>query len=802
MKFTLGWLKEHLDTAATIDEITLKLTALGLEVEGVDDRARTFAPFKAARVLEAKKHPDADRLKVLIVDTGIEKLQVVCGAPNARAGMMGIFAPDGSTIPGTGAILKKGIIRGQESNGMMVSEREMGLSDDHEGIIDLPPDTPIGKSFSDLYGLDDPVIDISITPNRADCAGVRGIARDLAAAGLGTLKPLPAPPIKGEFDSPIKVTLSFDTGAKDACPLFIGRYIRGVKNGPSPEWLQQRLKAVGLRPISALVDITNYFSIGLCRPLHVFDAKKLKGDICVRLAKRGETLAALNDKTYTLGDFMTAVCDNSGVVGIGGIMGGMATGCDQDTVDVYLECAYFDPLRTAKTGRALDILSDARYRFERGVDPAFLQDAAELATRMILDLCGGQASHPVIAGAPIAWQRNIAFHPSQTKKLAGVDLTADDQQKILKDLGFGLKETKDGFDVSIPSWRGDVQGWQDLVEEVVRVHGFDNLPALSVRSDRAVSEPAETENAARSRKARGALAALRGLNECVTWSFMAKDVARLFGSNDQAGLALTNPISADLTQMRPSILPNLIMAAQRNSDRGYGLSALFEVGPVFEGVSPEQQKTMAGGIRFGALGLRHWDGAQHSRMADALDAKGDALAALNAIGAPIGNLQVTRDAPSHYHPGRSGALKLGNVVLGYFGEIHPGVLEQMDIKTPIAAFEIFVNAHAAQKKKTTAKPLLTLNPYQPVSRDFAFIVPKDVMVDTLLKAARAADKKISSLYVFDVYQGKGIEEGYKSVGITLTMQPEDHTLLEAEIDAISKKVIDGVMAKCGARLRG
>lgn len=801
MKFTLGWLQDHLDTSASLADITTRLTSLGLELEGVEDRAAAFSAFKVAHVLEAKKHPDADRLKVLMVDTGSQKIQVVCGAPNARAGMKGIFAPDGSFIPGTGVTLKKGVIRGQESNGMMVSEREMGLSDDHEGIIDLPADTPIGTPFADIYGLNDPVIDVAVTPNRADCAGVRGIARDLAAAGLGTLKPLNETPIKGAFESPIKVILSFDSHTQSACPLFIGRYIRGVKNGPSPEWLQNRLKAVGLRPISALVDITNYFSIGLCRPLHVFDADKMKGNITVRLAKKGETLDALNDKTYTLDDFMTAVCDDSGVVGIGGIMGGLSTGCSDQTTNVYLECAYFDPARTAKTGRALDIISDARYRFERGVDPAFLDHATDLATRMILELCGGEPSHIVRAGETPNWKRTIPFDPAFTRKIGGVDVPDDQQITILKSLGFDVDGKNAPYTVTPPSWRGDILGKQDLVEEITRVYGFDHIPAVSVRSERAISTGAETDNAARSRKARSALC-VRGLSECVTWSFMPQDTARLFGSNDNPALTLTNPISSELTQMRPSIIPNLMAAAQRNADRGYPHAALFEIGPVFEGVSIDQQKTVATGVRFGAVGARHWDGAAQHRVVDALDAKADAIAALAGAGAPVGNLQITRDAPSYYHPGRSGALKLGTVTLAYFGEVHPGVLEQLDIKGPVAAFEAFLNAQNPPKKKSSAKPLLTLSPFQPVTRDFAFIVEQTIEGEMIMKAARSADKKIDRVEIFDIYQGKGVADGCKSVAINVTIHPDDHTLSDAEIEAICKKIIESVAVKCRATLRG
>ncbi len=795
MKFTLGWLKEHLDTTASLEEITTRLTALGLELEGVEDRAKTYAAFKVAYVEKAEKHPDADRLKVCIVDTGKEKLQVVCGAPNARTGMKGVFAPDGSFIPGTGAVLKKGVIRGQESNGMLVSEREMGLSDEHDGIIEVPEAVPVGTPFAELYGFNDPVIDIAITPDRADCTGVRGVARDLAAAGMGGLKPLNESAHKGSFKSPVNVHLKLDGEAKNACPHFVGRYIKGVKNGPSPEWLQTRLKAVGLRPISVLVDITNLLTHDLCRPLHVFDAGKLKGDIHVRLAKKGETLKALNDKDYTLEDGMTVVCDDSGVLGLGGIIGGESTGCGDDTVNVFVEAAYFDPYRTAKTGRALDIISDARYRFERGIDPAFTAPGMEIATRLILDLCGGEASDVVMAGGPVDITKTIDFDPAYTTKLGGIELPEARQVEILKSLGFKV----DGRKVTSPSWRGDIDGRADLVEEVIRVNGYDNIEAVSVRPN-GVPTAAETVSTTRARMARTALAS-RGLFESVTWSFMPKALAGQFGTNDNS-MTLTNPISSDLDQMRPSILPNLISAAGRNADRGYGDTALFEVGPVFESVKVNGQKLCAAGIRHGNTAPRHWTGAATSRAVDAFDAKADALAALEAAGAPVGNLQVSRDAPGHYHPGRSGSLRLGANVLGYFGDIHPAILDDMGIHAPTCGFELFLDAIPDQKKKGTGKPLLVLAALQPVERDFAFIVDEQVEGDALLRAARSAEKNlIASASIFDVYQGKGVEPGKKSIALTVVLQPKDQTLIDAEIDGIAKKIVDTVTSKTGATLR-
>ena len=629
MKFTLSWLKEHLDTDATLEEICDRLTRIGLEIEGVHDRAKEFAPFKVALIEKAEKHPDADRLKVCIVNTGSGKTQVVCGAPNARTGMKGIFAPDGSFIPGTCITLKKGVIRGQESNGMMVSEREMGLSDDHDGIIEVGDHVPLQTPFAELYGLTDPVIEISLTPNRADCAGVRGIARDLAAAGLGTLKPLKAEKIMVSFESPIKVSVK-DSG--EACPHFLGRTIQGVKNGPSPDWLKQRLKAVGLRPISVLVDITNLFTVGLNRPLHVFDADRLSGDITVRLSKGGETLEALNDKTYTLEEGMTIVCDESGVLGLGGIVGGISTSVEDSTTNIYLEAAYFDPIRTAKTGRALQIISDARYRFERGIDPDFTADGIELATAMILDLCGGKASAVCEAGKAPNLRETIAFDPALTEKITGCAIPVERQTKILTHLGFDVALAGKTLNVIRPSWRGDIMGKADLVEEIIRIEGLDKIEAISVRKDTPVTSGAETLQFSRARKARIALADA-GLNECVTWSFLAETHGDLFGANDnplKSGLILRNPVNAEMNLMRPNLLPNLLTAAQRNKDRSLPDAALFEVGPVFQSSKETGQRILAAGVRTGNAVVRNWTGGM--RSVDLYDAKADVMAVLEACG--------------------------------------------------------------------------------------------------------------------------------------------------------------------------
>lgn len=803
MKFTLSWLKNHLETDATLEQISEKLTALGLELDSVEDRAALYAPFKVAYIEAAEKHPDADRLKVCTVRTIDGTEQVVCGAPNARAGMKGIFAPEGSYIPGSDITLKKGVIRGVESCGMMVSAAEMALSNDHEGIIEVGDDVEIGTSFAALFGLDDPVITIDLTPNRVDCAGVRGVARDLAAAGLGRLKPLEKAQIQSSFVSPVKVKIEDQQG----CPLFLGRAIRGVKNGPSPEWLQILLKSVGLRPISLLVDITNYFSMDLCRPLHVYDIGKLSGDIIVREAKAGEAFDALNDKSYTAQGGEVAITDNSGLIGFGGVVGGVSTGCTEDSTDIFLESAYFTPLRIARTGRLHSIDSDARYRFERGIDPVFTYDAIDLATQMILDLCGGEASEIVEAGTLPQWEKSVDYDPAIVKNLIGMDVDFSRQKQILSDLGFGVSDAGGKFSVAVPPWRGDIwdndtNGKADLAEEIMRVVGLDDLPSISVRADHSVAQPAETPLLSQIRLSRNALAA-RGFYECVTWSFMGKDIAREFGSNDNPALAISNPISAEIDQMRPSILPNLIQAAANNHAKGFGNNALCEVGPVFRTSKPDGQDMVAAGIRMGSNADRHWVEAQSTRTVDAYDAKADALAALAACGAPVANAQIKKEAPSYFHPGRSGTIALGKVVLANFGELHPAVLEEMDVKGAVVGFEVFLqNIPAARKKTGTEKAYLKLASLQPLNRDFAFVVDMAVEADALIRAAKAADKKmITAASIFDVYVGKGVEEGKKSLALSITIQPDDKTLTDKEIEAISQAVIASVFDKTGGQLR-
>lgn len=795
MKFTINWLKRHLDTDATAAQICEKLTAIGLEVEGFEDKAAAFAPFKVAYVEKAEKHPDADKLQVCTVRTDTGTIQVVCGAPNARTGMKAIFAPDGTYIPGLDVTLKKTKIRGVESNGMLVSEREMQLSDEHNGIIDVDPRFDVGTPMSEIFGLNEQLIEINLTPNRPDCAGMRGIARDLAAAGLGTLKQQSIEPVKGSFTSAIKVSIADTHG----CKLFLGRHIKNIKNGPSPDWLQSLLKSVGLRPISALVDITNLMTLDQCRPLHVFDADLIKGDIVVREGKAGENFNGLNDKAYTLEGGEIAITDASGLLGLGGIVGGTSTGVSDGTVNVLLEGAFFDHLRIAKAGRAHGVISDARYRNERGIDPVFTYDGMEMATRLIIDLCGTdktEVSEIVEAGTLPQWERSLPFTFSRVEKRTGLKIEQSAQQKILEDLGFKVS----GETVTPPSWRPDVEGADDLVEEITRIVGLDKIEAVSVKRDRTTAQPAETLNLMRTRTARAAMT-LQGMEECITWSFMPKNLARSFGSNDNPALTLSNPISADLDQMRPSIVPNLLDAARRNADRGFADVALCEVGPVFQSPKPDGQHIVATGLRAGFTAQRHWSGPQ--RSIDAYDVKADTYKVLEALGAPAANAQITREAPAYYHPGRSGALRLGKAVLAYFGEIHPAILEDMKIDGRAAAFEVFLqNIPAPKKKESSAKNLLKLSPFQPVKKDFAFIVKDSVAGEDILKAARASEKTlIASAEIFDVYKGKGVEDGYKSIAFTVTLQPQDATLTDEQIDAVMNNVINAVAEKTGGKLR-
>ena len=799
MKFTLSWLREHLDTEASLDEITKALTMLGLEVEQVIDRGATLKGFVTAYVVEAKQHPNADKLRVCKVDAGNGVVQVVCGAPNARTGMKGIFAAPGLYIPGTKLDLKPGKIRGEESNGMRVSERELELSDNHDGIIDLPADTAIGLPAAEVLGLDDPVIEIKATPNHAEALGVIGIARDLEAAGIGRRKPPDTRKIAGGYASPVKWTHGYEVKPGAPCPIVVGRYFRGVKNGPSPAWLQKRLRDIGLRPISALVDITNLVTFDLNRPLHVFDAAKLSGDLVMRQARDGESIVALDGKTYTLDSSMTVIADSKAVHGIGGIMGGEHSGVSESTTDVFLEVAYFDPKSIATTGRRLGVMSDARYRFERGIDPESVWWGAEVAARLILELCGGETSELTSSGTMPDWRRSYTLRPDRITSLGGLVVEPAAQVEILHRLGF--EATGSGpWTVSVPSWRGDVAGEADLVEEIARVHGFDHLPAVSMPKVSTMPKPVRDAMQRRVPQAKRALA-MRGMEEAMTFSFMSGALAAKFGGVPDT-LKLLNPIASDLDVMRPSILPNLLQACARNEARGLKDAALFEVGPTYQNPAPTGQRFVATGVRYGKTVARGWTAPE--RAADAFDAKADALAALAAIGAPVENLQTKPTAPAWYHPGRSGTLILGDRPYAIFGEIHPEILAALDLRGAVAAFEVFIDAPPPPKARgSKARTMLKLAALQPLERDFAFIVDATVAAETLSRAARAADRQmIVGAQVFDVYAGTGVPDGKKSVALSVTIQPTDKTLTDAEIEAISQKVVAQVAKQAGGTLRG
>ncbi len=802
MKFTLSWLKEHLKTDAPLDKIVDTLTMIGLEVERVEDKAKALAAFTVASVISAEKHPNADKLRVCMVDTGDgAPVQVVCGAPNARAGMKGVFAAPGTVIPATGTELKVGTIRGVESRGMLCSARELGLGDDHDGIIEAPADAPIGKSYAELLGLNDPVIEIKLTPNRPDCTGVNGIARDLGAAEVGVYKERTVKPVPGTFRSPVMVKIE----EPSLCPAFALRLVRGVKNGPSPAWLRDRLTAIGLRPINALVDITNFITFDRGRPLHVFDAAKVQGNLVIRRARKGEQLLALDGKTYALDEGMCVIADESGPESLAGIMGGAATGCSETTTDVLIESALWDPPNIAQTGRKLGINSDARYRFERGVDPAFTVPGLELATRMVLDLCGGTPSEIVLAGDPSPRELVIDFPLSEMKRLTGLDVPLTEVRRVLERLGFSVAGQGNTVKISVPSWRPDVHGTADIVEEVVRILGVDRIPSTPFDRGDAPRKPVLTPLQVRTRKAKRALAA-RGLVEAVTWSFVSKPQTELFGGG-AAELTLANPIASDLSDMRPSLIPGLVAAAQRNADRGYPNVALFEVGQIFKGDRPEDQFTAATGVRRAlakASGIgRHWSAP--AGEVDAFDVKGDALAVLAAAGVTTQALQVVSGGPAWFHPGRSGTIQMGpQTVLGHFGELHPRVLEALDVAGPLVAFEVILERIPQPKGKATrAKSALELSPFQPVERDFAFIVDRAVKAADIVRAAQSTDRKlIANINVFDVYEGKGIEPGKKSIAIAVTIQPREKTMTDEEIEALGAKIVTEVSKKTGGMLRG
>jgi phenylalanyl-tRNA synthetase beta chain len=791
MKFTLSWLKEHLETDAALDEIVATLTRIGLEVEGVENAADKLAPFTIAQVLTAAPHPQADKLQVLTVNAGAgEPVQVVCGAPNARAGLKGVFGAPGAYVPGSDLTLKVAAIRGVESRGMMCSVRELELGEEHDGIIELSADAPVGAAYAQWAGLDDPVIDVSVTPNRQDAMGVHGIARDLAAAGLGRLKPVDSPPVVGTYPCQIEIR----TDDPEGCPAFYGRVIRGVRNGPSPDWLQRRLKAIGQRPISALVDLTNYIMLSYGRPLHVYDLAKLEGALVARRARDGEEVLALNGKSYRLDPSMTVIADDSGVHDIGGIMGGEHSGVGEATTDIVIECAYFDPERIALTGQKLALFSDARSRFERGVDPAFLEDGLQLATAMAIRVAGGEPSQEVRAGEPPRADKVVAYDPARCAALGGLDVPEDRQQDILQRLGFTVTRG-DLWQVAVPSWRRDVDGAADLVEEVVRIEGIDKVPATPLPRAPGVARPTATAEQLVERNARRAAAA-RGLNEAVTWSFISEGEAAPFGGS---AWLLANPISEELKAMRPSLLPGLLAAAARNVARGAESVRLFELGRRY---LEDGERATLGLVLAGPRGPRHWSGKNGA--VDAYDAKAEALALLAAAGAPVDSLQVLGDASRVYHPGQSGRLCLGpKNALAEFGALHPKVARAFDLDGPVVAAEIFLDAipqgrgGAGHMRAAYAPPAL-----QPVKRDFAFLVPADLPADQLLRAVRGADKAaIAGAGLFDLFTGEGVPEGRKSLAIEVTLQPGEKSFTEEELKAVSERIV-AAAARLGATLRG
>jgi phenylalanyl-tRNA synthetase beta chain len=803
MKFTLSWLKDHLDTTASVDEIAEALTDLGLEVEGIENPLASLAGFTLGKVKSAVQHPDADRLRVCVVETDEGDKQIVCGAPNAREGITVVVAKPGDYVPGIDVTLSVGKIRGVESHGMMASERELEISDEHNGIIELPSGE-VGESFADWMAANrpekvDPVIEIAITPNRPDALGVRGVARDLAARGLGTLRPEKTARVAGTFASPITVTIDDDTRA-DGCEVFMGRLIKGVKNGPSPAWLQQRLRAIGLRPISALVDVTNFFTYDMNRPLHVFDADKVRGNLRVHRAKGGETLIGLDDKEYTFPAGAVVISDDDEIESIAGIMGGLRTGCTGETTNVFLEAAVWDPIQIAKTGRALKINSDARYRNERGIDPAFNAPAIELATQMILDLCGGEPSEVVIAGEVPDTDRAYRLDTDRVQSLVGMDIPADEQRRTLTALGFRL----DGDMAHVPSWRPDVMGEADLVEEVARVASLTKLVGKPLpRMGTGVPKPVLTPIQKREGMARRTMAAL-GYNEAVTYSFIDADSAALFGGGADA-TRLENPISSEMSHMRPNLLPGLLQAAARNQARGFSDLALFEVGPAFDGGEPDESHVQVAGLLVGGSAPRDPWGSR--RNVDLYDAKADAEAVLAAIGAPARQM-IQRNAPAWWHPGRSGQISLGpKNILAVFGELHPKVLDALGVKGPAVAFTLYPERVPFPKSTTATRPALGASDLQPVDRDFAFVVDADVEALVLVNAAQGADKAlIESVAVFDEFHGAKAEAqmgaGKKSLAITVRLQPRDKTLTDAEIEAVAARIVDKVAKATGGSLRG
>jgi phenylalanyl-tRNA synthetase beta chain len=797
MKFTVSWLQDHLVTKVSLDDLLDAMTRAGLEVESVEDPADQLSAFSIAHVKTVKKHPDADKLNICTVDTKDGEKTIVCGAPNVHEDMWVAYAPLGAYIPGADFHLDKKPrkIRGVESSGMLCSANELGLGTDHDGIMDLQGKFEVGQPLADAVGANDPVIDFEVTPNRPDWLGVLGIARDLAATGLGKFSPMPVKPVLGTEACPVEIA----TENPEACPIFVGRVIKGVKNGPSPDWMQARLKAVGINPKNMLVDVTNYISLDRCRPLHAYDLSKLQGKVVARLGQPGDKFMALDDKEYEASEEMCVIADESGMIGLAGVMGGASTAVSEETTDIFLESAYFDPDRTARTGRATGIISDARYRFERGIDPASCIEGIELATQLILECCGGKPSDISIAGAVPNPQAPVQFYIGDLKRLTGVELKASEIRKIMKDLGFDAENTGEAWYLNVPSWRHDVSQSADIVEEIIRVKGYDHLPTTSLPPPEGGVHQVLTENQRRVRCGRRVLAA-RGFLETVTWSFVSRAEAELFGGGE-AELEVANPVASDLGWMRPSILPNLIKAAQRNADFSQRDIRLFEAGPIYKSDGPkDQRRTIAAIVRPDTL--RHWTG--NSASYDLYDAKADIFALFEALGQDPHKLMVMEPTRGHWHPGRSATLRLGpKNTLAHFGEIHPGVLKKMGIDGRLIGFELNVDGIPLPRASgVKTKPVLEKLDLTPVRRDFAFVVEENLPAGNLVKAVQGAEKNlIASVDLFDVYQGKGVEDGHKSLAIEVTIQPKDETLTDDKIEAIAQKVIKSA-EKIGGRLRG
>ena len=795
MKFTLSWLKEHLATEASIDAIVETMTMTGLEVEGVENAGEKLKPFTVARIISAAKHPNADKLQVCKVETVQGTLEIVCGAPNARAGLVPAFAPIGTTIPGSGITLEARPVRGVVSNGMLCSGAELELDTDADGILELDADLKVGTPLAEALGLNDPVIDIEVTPNRPDWLGVAGIARDLAAAGVGKQTTKPVLAVPGRYPSPQKVA----TEAPQACPMFAGRFIRGVKNGPSPGWLQQRLRAIGQKPIGALVDITNLITHDRARPLHVYDAAKLSGVVRARMGMEGESFKALNGNVYNMTPAMCVIADDERVLGLGGVIGGEYSGVSESTTDILVECALFDPTMIHQAGRALTLTTDAQYRFARGVDSAFVIPGIELATRLILDLCGGEPSELVIAGKEPEPPKPITFDPDRVRKLAGIDVKPTRVRAVLKDLGFETSAEGEGKKLIVqpPTWRRDVEGSADLVEEVARIEGFDKLPTNAPPRAAGFRPPPASVGESRTRLARRA-AASQGYNEAITWSFCSRAQAQAFGGGGEEML-VANPIASDLDCMRPTALPQLLVAAQRNADRGFDDARLFEAGPAYANTNDSgQQRTLTAVWR--ARPPRHWRAAPQP---DIFDVKRDVLSVLEALGAPVASLQTSNEVPAHWRPGRTGALKLGPKVVAYYGEIHPRALKAINVEAPALAFEIFLDALPAPRAKGRTKAPLEKLDLQPLTRDFAFIVDDGTPAADVVRAALGADKQlITDVNLFDVYRGERMSAGKKSLAIEVTLQPREKTLTDADIEAATAKIVSAVMKATGGTLRG